>query len=1151
MNNKNARASALALSLLIIAPSVGAEVIVTGSRASVNTISPVSVVTSEEIQNSPLTDINDIIRQTPGIRPPQFTPGGTATIRIRGLDTSASPYYVDGVLIHNPGFDLNTIPTDIIDRVEVLRGPQGTLYGTNSMAGAVNVVTRPDYQAYNPLDSYVFKDLNSDLSQYWLAYDSKEECDATHGSPVPFWTFFPDLDVGGPYVSKDADFWAWGGQDEGYAPPSVYLPQPGAGIELDSDRDNAPTDSGHTYNVFNELRARIRDYPGATEELKSRFIFGLFLGAGYQSYDSLSDDAAATGDLDADAIFQEFVDWSKAQTDAGHAGAGSGAGSTGFYPYAGVEGIPAVPAAGAGTNAPEQPAAPAQAATSDPFGGVVYPPDSFFDLNKCDDTVNDENGNTQLDRMRTFLGGRLQARSDWAARVDFLRPNWMRELDKEKGETPAEAEGRRDFFNDKLRAEWLNCVEGIATAPQAASEDSSRDFSLGIDTDFGNKFNLKVHFEYEDLGDGAPTGPVADIAGRLSQFDFSSKLGLPFTSGAYQNFEYGADSSSSTEYSDALGTMTFADAIAGRRLFAKRPNVGDDYNNDASFGLGAAYDYRSIRARIGRDWNFYVDYDSLNQRGGASVGVRVPYVKTDSVYLETVPGFNLNGIKGNEDNNDESELFNAYGTDYFSFGGKNFYAYTYPEFGGFDFSQLDKELGATYWTNNECGESALPPEGSGYLTAAESPVKKVSDQWAFRHVGLAGDEPTLDEFAKPVVVAVIDTGLDWHHLDFSWDNLWRNENEIPGNGLDDDNNGYVDDIIGWSFTDNRNQPWDTDGHGTAVAGIIAATQGNAAGIDGISGNAKIMVLKALNNFGRTRATHVAKAIIYAADNGAQLINLSVTGPGFPKIVQDAVDYAADKGALVINAAGNKAENIDATPGLLRNVVTVAATGSDNKRAVFSNYGNAVDVAAPGVDVVSLRARATDFMYNSAETSYVKEDAFLGEDRRYYRSTGTSFAAPIVTGIASLVLANNPELKPTELKRVLEQSARDIEAPGFDRLTGFGIVDAKAALAADPSFYIYAGIGAVQPATEDGQTFFEAFGTAAADQLASARLEIGQGDSPTSWTTVGSVLAEGVHNGSLGQIPADSLAGAETWTIRLTVEHANGRTREGRHLIGRE
>jgi hypothetical protein len=232
-------------------------------------------------------------------------------------------------------------------------------------------------------------------------------------------------------------------------------------------------------------------------------------------------------------------------------------------------------------------------------------------------------------------------------------------------------------------------------------------------------------------------------------------------------------------------------------------------------------------------------------------------------------------------------------------------------------------------------------------------------------------------------------------------------------------------------------------------------------------------------------------------------------------------------------------------------MTVAATGPDDKRTVFSNVGSAINIAAPGQDVVSLRARQTDFMYNSAETTYVPGDAYLGDDRQYYRATGTSFAAPIVSGAASLVWSSRPNLNHSEVRRLLEQSARDVEIPGRDRFTGYGIVDAQAALSSDPAFYINADIPAIRRMDVDGQTFLQVVGVADADQFAKASLEIGQGEEPESWTSTGEEMTEPVRLGELGRIPAEQFAGAPTWTIRVVVAHQNGRNREARYVIDLE
>ena len=132
------------------------------------------------------------------------------------------------------------------------------------------------------------------------------------------------------------------------------------------------------------------------------------------------------------------------------------------------------------------------------------------------------------------------------------------------------------------------------------------------------------------------------------------------------------------------------------------------------------------------------------------------------------------------------------------------------------------------------------------------------NQWAIRRVGFTDDSKSAWAKAgpdlKPVIVAIIDSGLDWYHPDISREALWQNPKETADNRIDDDANGYVDDVIGWNFIDNNNKPWDHDGHGTFVAGIIAATQNNGVGLAGINPAARIMVLKALDAFGQGHAS---------------------------------------------------------------------------------------------------------------------------------------------------------------------------------------------------------------------------------------------------------------------------------------------------------
>ncbi len=426
------------------------------------------------------------------------------------------------------------------------------------------------------------------------------------------------------------------------------------------------------------------------------------------------------------------------------------------------------------------------------------------------------------------------------------------------------------------------------------------------------------------------------------------------------------------------------------------------------------------------------------------------------------------------------------------------------------------------------------------------------NQWAIKRVGFTEDEGSawnkLGADPKPVIVAVIDSGLDWNHLDFDWKNLWQNPNEIPDNGIDDDNNGYIDDMIGWDFFANSNKPWDHDGHGTVVSGIIAAAQNNGIGIAGINPHSRIMVCKALNNFGNTRASYLAKAIVYAVDNGAQVINMSVGGKNLTQIEQEAVAYAVSEGVLIVVASGNEGVNVEGF-GIagVDGVLTVGATGLDNKRSVFSNWGSQVDIAAPGIDVLGLRARLTDTMRDIPGVEYVNGANFVGEDNRYYRGSGTSFAAPIVTGIASLVLSKHPEYTGTQVARILKQSATDIDVQGVDQYSGYGLVNAAAALDASPEFFIQSVIERVEVAQGEKGPVVQVFGTADADLFQKATIAIGAGDDPSEWKDVVEVK-QSVKAGLLGSIPANHFVGAKVWMIRLTTEHRSGMKREFRFRL---
>ena len=180
------------------------------------------------------------------------------------------------------------------------------------------------------------------------------------------------------------------------------------------------------------------------------------------------------------------------------------------------------------------------------------------------------------------------------------------------------------------------------------------------------------------------------------------------------------------------------------------------------------------------------------------------------------------------------------------------------------------------------------------------------------------------------------------------------------------------------------------------------------------------------------------------------------------------------------------------------------------------------------------------------TPYDVGDAYVGEDRRYFNAGGTSFAAPLVAGVASLIMSHQPELTAEEVERMLVNSARDIETPGRDNLAGYGVLDARAALAADPAFFLDAEITGVNVISDaQGQPVVQVLGTANGDRLKSYRVTIGAGQNPDKFSDGSDKAKTPVSGGVVGEIPAQLLMQSTVWTLRLEVEHNNGEKREAR------
>ncbi|MBI2845292.1 MAG: S8 family serine peptidase [Chloroflexi bacterium] len=281
------------------------------------------------------------------------------------------------------------------------------------------------------------------------------------------------------------------------------------------------------------------------------------------------------------------------------------------------------------------------------------------------------------------------------------------------------------------------------------------------------------------------------------------------------------------------------------------------------------------------------------------------------------------------------------------------------------------------------------------------------------------------------IIAIIDTGIDFQHPDLAGQ-IWTNPDEdIDDPPFDDDGNGYADDVNGWDFVNDDNDPNDDHtfnghSHGSHVSGIAAAETNNATGVAGVCPNCRIMPLKVCNASGQCSWSDIAEAIQYAADNGAEIISMSLGG-NCNKTVAAAVNYAWNNGLLIIAAAGNGYGNGIDWPARFRRVMAVGATNNLDKRASFSDYGAQLDLVAPGVSVLSS----------------IRVDVDPLDPYRLF--SGTSMATPHVAGVAGLIWSQNQLLTHRQVWRILIKTADDLGPAGKDAKYGFGRLNADRAV----------------------------------------------------------------------------------------------------------
>lgn len=378
-----------------------------------------------------------------------------------------------------------------------------------------------------------------------------------------------------------------------------------------------------------------------------------------------------------------------------------------------------------------------------------------------------------------------------------------------------------------------------------------------------------------------------------------------------------------------------------------------------------------------------------------------------------------------------------------------------------------------------------------------------SSQWALPKIGA----PTAWNYfstGSNIVIAIVDDAVERTHSDLS-PNLWVNPGEIPNNGIDDDGNGYVDDINGYdvgSNDNNPNPPSSQYSHGTHVAGISSARSNNGVGVASIGYSCKLMCVKSTST--PTSITNGFDGIVYAAVSKANVINCSWGGPGYSITGQNVINYAWGKGCIIIAAAGNDNVSTLFYPAAYNNVISVAATSSTDAKASFSNYGTWIDISAPGHNIYS---------------------TYVGN--AYTNMSGTSMASPMVAGLAGLMWSLNPSMPRADLINCLLSTATNIDAqnPSYIGKLGSGRINAAQAMQCvstslnnPPIADFTANYTSI---TAGGQVIFT-------DQSTY---------SPTSWSWTFTGGTPASYNGQ--NPPAITYSAPGTYTVSLTVTNANG------------
>lgn len=431
--------------------------------------------------------------------------------------------------------------------------------------------------------------------------------------------------------------------------------------------------------------------------------------------------------------------------------------------------------------------------------------------------------------------------------------------------------------------------------------------------------------------------------------------------------------------------------------------------------------------------------------------------------------------------------------------------------------------------------------GGGGIVDNEGP--KVYDQYSLPQIGfLPKSDPTsawnlVDANSKNVTVAVIDSGLDVTHPDGP-QFVWTNAKEIPDNGIDDDKNGYIDDVYGWNFLDENNDLKDLRGHGTVVAGIIAARSNNGIGIAGINAGAVIMPLKVTDKYGNTNSLNIFRAIKYAVNQGARIINLSLGAKNVSVIERLAINDARARGVLVVVASGNDGSDLaNFGPSSVGSALAVGAINYDGTRSTVSNWGENNGLMAPGEEIFSLQSKDAPW-----------EGPSGSKERLYTKLSGTSFSAPMVAATASLLLVKNSHLNPDDLEDILESTAKHQDSYDWNARYGAGFLDAiKALQMANDKHFNVKITGLKKNVDVKGRKFdsVDVYATVRGD-VAHFTVEVGKGKHARNFKPIVGIAGQQAHDDLVAHISHQQLRGSDDWLV--LVKAVDGAGQEHKAII---